>query len=184
MGVTKERIADFVHGSDGFGNTHQEFVDDGRALPISAAQFIVESAAKWPGEVVVLALGPLTNVALALHLKPDLPALLVCMLGGRHRAGRDGEWAVHMDPESFKNKGRRHCALYRALMMIAPDILSIPLCDRIGLSSWGAPFSTMATSTLPPKPTFSGTQRRPMWCLASECVRMVVALVGEWLTVG
>lgn len=91
MGVTKERIADFVHGSDGFGNTNQEFVDDGRALPISAAQFIVESAAKWPGEVVVLALGPLTNVALALHLKPDLPALLVRVLEGASRRSR---WRV------------------------------------------------------------------------------------------
>ena len=93
VGVTKERIADFVHGSDGFGNTNQEFVDDGRALPISAAQFIVESAAKWPGEVVVLALGPLTNVALALHLKPDLPALLVCVRawgGGIARVAMEG----------------------------------------------------------------------------------------------
>ena len=181
MGVTKERIADFVHGSDGFGNTNQEFVDDGRALPISAAQFIVESAAKWPGEVVVLALGPLTNVALALHLKPDLPALLVRVQDG-HRAGRDGGWAVRMDLEFFNDKRCLHRAL-DCLDNDDPFTLSIPLRGRIGSSSWGAPFSTMATSTLPPKPTFSGTQRRPMWCLASECVRMVVVLVGDWLMV-
>ncbi|RMZ53177.1 hypothetical protein APUTEX25_005166 [Auxenochlorella protothecoides] len=82
-GVAKERIADFVHGSDGFGNTDPEFSQE-EPLPISAAQFIVECAAKWPGEVVVLALGPLTNVALAIHLNPDLPQLLhkVVVLGG------------------------------------------------------------------------------------------------------
>ncbi|KAL6779784.1 hypothetical protein ACKKBG_A13710 [Auxenochlorella protothecoides x Auxenochlorella symbiontica] len=82
-GVAKERIADFVHGSDGFGNTDPEFSQE-EPLPISAAQFIAECAAKWPGEVVVLALGPLTNVALAIHLNPDLPQLLhkVVVLGG------------------------------------------------------------------------------------------------------
>lgn len=77
VGVAKERIADFVHGNDGFGNTDQEFGDMGEPLSISAAQFIIESAARWPGEVVVLALGPLTNIALALHLNPALPQLLV-----------------------------------------------------------------------------------------------------------
>lgn len=75
-GAAKERIADFVHGSDGFGNTNQP-ASEGSAHPGSAAEFIVEAATKYPGEVVVLALAPLTNLALALHLDPRLGEKLV-----------------------------------------------------------------------------------------------------------
>lgn len=75
-GVRKERIADFVHGSDGFGNTSQ-IPADGEAAPGSAAEFIVRMATENPGEVTVLALASLTNVALALQLDPALQNKLV-----------------------------------------------------------------------------------------------------------
>lgn len=78
-GVAKERVADFVHGNDGFGNTAQAG-PSGRPAPGSAAEFIVRMAAEHPGQVTVLALGPLTNLALALHLDPSLPEKLVSRL--------------------------------------------------------------------------------------------------------
>ncbi|KAL4440556.1 hypothetical protein ABPG75_003557 [Micractinium tetrahymenae] len=82
-GVAKERIADFVHGSDGFGNTNPPLAEASPA-PGSAAEFIVRCAREHPGEVVVLALAALTNVALALHLDPQLPEKLnrLVVLGG------------------------------------------------------------------------------------------------------
>ena len=59
---TKLRIADFVHGADGLGN--QNFPPpNGKPIEESAADFIVEQANKYPGEVTLVALGPLTNVA-------------------------------------------------------------------------------------------------------------------------
>lgn len=81
-----ERFADFVHGADGLGNT-------GAAAPtlrpagVSAAAFICAAAAAHPGEVVVLALAALTNVALALRLDPGLGGKLarVVVLGGAFR---------------------------------------------------------------------------------------------------
>jgi uridine nucleosidase len=85
-GVAKERIADFVHGSDGFGNT---IGPTNNAKPAdqhsqSAAEFIVQQAIKYPGQVTVLALASLTNLALALQLDPCLPQKLgrVVALGG------------------------------------------------------------------------------------------------------
>lgn len=59
----KPRIAYFVHGSDGLGETHKA-KPKGHKAPISAPDFLVSKAAEFPGEVTVVALGPLTNIAL------------------------------------------------------------------------------------------------------------------------
>lgn len=50
-GVTKERIADFVHGKDGFGDTQQKINPDLKPHNGSAAEFIVKMACEHPGEV-------------------------------------------------------------------------------------------------------------------------------------
>ncbi|HEY6292235.1 MAG TPA: nucleoside hydrolase [Terriglobia bacterium] len=55
------------------------------AAPGTAAQFMVEAVRKFPGEVVVWSGAPLTNVALALRLDPEVAMLakeLVVMGGG------------------------------------------------------------------------------------------------------
>ncbi len=75
--------AHFVHGDDGFGNVCPE--PSKRALdPRSSAQFIVDMARQHPGEITVVAIGPLGNLALALRLEPELPKLLkgVSIMGG------------------------------------------------------------------------------------------------------
>ena len=60
---TKLRIADFVHGKDGLGN--QNFPPPkGKPIEKSAPEFLVEQAKLHPGEITVVALGPLTNIAL------------------------------------------------------------------------------------------------------------------------
>lgn len=75
--------AHFVHGDDGFGNI--DFPKSNRELdPRSAAQFIVDTVRANPGEVTLVAIGPLGNLALALRLEPDLPKLVkgVAIMGG------------------------------------------------------------------------------------------------------
>jgi len=85
-GASKLRIAAFVHGDDGFGNTHPPAAATAGAAvphPGSAADFIAAASRADPGGVTVLALGPLTNVALAYERGPDVaPALEVVALGG------------------------------------------------------------------------------------------------------
>lgn len=64
---TKLRIADFVHGADGLGN--QNFPPPaGKPIEQSAAAFLIEQAKLYPGKVTVVALGPLTNIALVRDL--------------------------------------------------------------------------------------------------------------------
>ncbi len=73
----------FVHGDDGQGNvgrTHPR----GAAVPGTAAEQIVELARRQPGEITLVPVGPLTNVATALALEPELPSLVkgVSLMGG------------------------------------------------------------------------------------------------------
>lgn len=71
-----------VHGDDGLGGAAR----DHRATPIegSAAEQLVRLARRRPGELSVLATGPLTNLALALLIEPGLPLLIrqVVVMGG------------------------------------------------------------------------------------------------------
>uniref|UniRef100_A0A7N0UAV3 Inosine/uridine-preferring nucleoside hydrolase domain-containing protein n=1 Tax=Kalanchoe fedtschenkoi TaxID=63787 RepID=A0A7N0UAV3_KALFE len=80
---TKLRIASFVHGSDGLGN--QNFPPPrSKKIDQSAADFLIEKANKYPGEVTVVALGPLTNIAMAMQLDPEFSQKIgqVILLGG------------------------------------------------------------------------------------------------------
>ncbi|MGK9169814.1 nucleoside hydrolase [Inquilinus limosus] len=76
-------ISGHVHGDDGLGG-------QGPKAPLrpfaaeTAAEQLVRLARAEPGAHTVLATGPLTNLALALHLEPDLPRLVerVVVMGG------------------------------------------------------------------------------------------------------
>ncbi|CAN1357490.1 Uridine nucleosidase 1 [Linum perenne] len=59
----KPRVADFVHGSDGLGNTYLSPPNAQKSAK-TASEFLVDIVSEFPGEVSVLALGPLTNLAL------------------------------------------------------------------------------------------------------------------------
>lgn len=81
--TTKLRIADFVHGADGLGN--QNFPSPkGREIDQSAPVFLVEQANLYPGKVTIVALGPLTNIALAIQLDPVFSKKIgqIVVLGG------------------------------------------------------------------------------------------------------
>lgn len=88
---------DFVHGQDGLGNvwpaggvTLTPASRHAEVAPLDAADFIIDSARRFPGEITLVAVGPLTNIAEALAREPDLPAMLhelVIMGGTLHEPG-------------------------------------------------------------------------------------------------
>ncbi len=72
-----------VHGGEGLGGIEVGQPAGGPADE-RAAELIVRMARERPGELHLLATGPLTNVAVALRLEPELPRLLtgVTVMGG------------------------------------------------------------------------------------------------------
>ena len=78
----------------------------GAPVEISAAQFIVEQARAHPGEVTLVPVGPLTNIALALRLEPRIAEWVdeVVVMGGNAltpgNASPAGEANIRNDPEA------------------------------------------------------------------------------------
>ncbi|MDB4873086.1 MAG: nucleoside hydrolase [Gemmatimonadales bacterium] len=94
-----------VHGDDGQGNIGDpDFVAD--LSDESAAVQIVRLVRANPGEIEIIAVGPMTNLAIALGLAPDLPGLVrgVTIMGGAALAPGNvtpvAEANIWCDPES------------------------------------------------------------------------------------
>ncbi len=101
------QIAAETHGPRGLG--HAEPPPPRRPLSERhAADVIAEAARDRPGEVTLVTLGPLTNLAVALDREPDLPHLLRrwVLMGGAFRAPGNttptAEWNIHVDPDAAK----------------------------------------------------------------------------------
>src|SRR4029453_16550414 len=74
---------DFVHGKDGLGNTNQPIPKSG-PLAQSAARFMADTARASPGQITILAIGRLTNLAEAMKLDPNFTKNVkeVVLMGG------------------------------------------------------------------------------------------------------
>ena len=97
--------AAFVHGLDGFGDTGYA-PSARRAENESAAQAILRLSHEYAGKLVIVAMAPLTNIALALRLDPELPsriARFVVMGGavtGHGNTTVSAEFNIGFDPEA------------------------------------------------------------------------------------
>lgn len=94
-----------VHGEAGLGGV-EIGEPAGTVVSGTAAELIVRTAKERPGEVHLLATAPLTNLAVALRLEPDLPRLVdgVTIMGGAALAPGNvtpaAEANIWRDPEA------------------------------------------------------------------------------------
>lgn len=100
--------AQMVHGDDGFGDIGLDL--QGRTPTDGwAPQVIVDTIRDNPGEITLVALGPLTNVAIALLWAPDIAEKVkrVVIMGGtgEHGPGNitpSAEFNFWVDPEAVR----------------------------------------------------------------------------------
>ena len=97
-----------VHGDDGMGDIGLPLAGRSPAGG-SAPQVIIDTIRDHPGEITLVTLGPLTNVAIALLMAPDIAELVgrvVCMGGtGEHGPGNispTAEFNFFVDPEAVR----------------------------------------------------------------------------------
>jgi purine nucleosidase len=97
--------APWVHGDNGIGEVSLAPAAASLAGE-TAAEMLVRLARLYPGELRVVAIGPLTNIAEALRLEPALPSLVesVTVMGGAALAPGNitplAEANIHNDPEA------------------------------------------------------------------------------------
>lgn len=120
-----------THGPRGIG--HAELPPP--STPLSdrhAVDLILDEARRRPGEITLVTLGPLTNLALAVLREPVLPRLLrgYTLMGGAFGVPGNttptNEWNIHCDPEAAK-------IVFRAWGTAREADPSIPLPLALGL---------------------------------------------------
>lgn len=96
-----------VHGQDGLGNAGGQLPQPvGKPIAQPAAAFIVETVMANPGEVTLVPIGPLTNLALALRLEPAIAQAVkgISLMGGSAFVGGNktaaAEANIYNDPHA------------------------------------------------------------------------------------
>ncbi len=129
--LVREHLAfPVVHGERGLGRA--ELPPASRApSERDAARLIVETARERPGEVLLVATGPLTNVALALAEEPRLPELLrgFAIMGGAfdHQGNVTpaAEANIWVDPDAAQ-------AVFRGFAGV--DEAKLPVCAGLDVT--------------------------------------------------
>ncbi len=103
---TDDRAASVVHGADGLGNIGVPAVVEWPLDPRPAYQFIIDTVRENPGEVTLIAVGRMTNLALAVQADPEIAGLVkeVIVMGGAFDVNGNvtpaAEANIHGDPEA------------------------------------------------------------------------------------
>jgi len=102
--IRKLVTAAYAHGENGLGGV--EFPAP-KTKPVAeyAADLIVRLVRQYPGEITLVPLGPLTNIALALRSAPELAQMVpqIVLMGGSLSGGNttpSAEFNFYVDPEA------------------------------------------------------------------------------------
>ncbi|MUW13442.1 nucleoside hydrolase [Halorubrum sp. CBA1125] len=96
--------AEHVHGSSGI--TGSPPVPDVETIDTSGTRFMLEQVYEHGDELTIVAVGPLTNVATAIAIEPDLPELIdeIAIMGGAAlcpgNSTPEAEFNFYVDPEA------------------------------------------------------------------------------------
>jgi purine nucleosidase len=83
----------------------------------AAVEFLRRTIRAHPGEVTLLAIGPLTNVALLFAVDPEVPALLrsLVLMGGAFATVPGPEWNIRCDPGAAARVYAAPVAVHRSV---------------------------------------------------------------------
>lgn len=76
QGLAKQRVADFVHGADGFGNMSPALTPTGAAASMNAASFLAQECARRPGQVLA---GLNCDITYARVVRLDAACAITCL---------------------------------------------------------------------------------------------------------
>ena len=134
--------AENVHGDDGMGDIGLPLTgrepDEGDAVDV-----LVELAHRYPGELTLVTLGPLTNVALALRKDPSIAQLyqrVVVMGGTGDHSGNitpAAEFNIYVDPEAAAEVFAAGMAVEMVGWDVSRDYAVLPPAEMDGVRATG-----------------------------------------------
>ncbi|MBK8023028.1 MAG: nucleoside hydrolase [Chloroflexi bacterium] len=140
-----------LRGHEGRGILSEEELApsaDKEAVRDDAAAFIVEKARQYRGELAVIAIGSLTNVARALQLEPRLADWLhdLTIMGGMVDASRFDwhpmlETNLNCDPQATREVFASGIPLTLVPMEVTTQVF-LTAEQRAEMRSWGSPLAT------------------------------------------
>jgi purine nucleosidase len=130
--------AKHVHGEDGLGGALGDALPKGKAEDVHAARFMVEQVRKHPGEITIIAVGTMTNLALAVMMDPDFVRLVgkVVIMGGAvtvpGNVTTQAEANIIGDPEAAEFVFRSGLPI----TLVGLDVTMKTLLPRMRLQEW------------------------------------------------
>jgi purine nucleosidase len=179
--------ASFVHGQDGLGGI--ELPSTERTIENEhAALALIRLAKNQPGELSLIAIGPLTNLALALRLDPDLPSYYqkLVMMGGAHYGQGNtrnfpAEFNIFADPDAaavvFDNWPK-----FTMISWEATISHGLPLPDYKALMTYDNPRSRFLDKISKKLLTFLEERLNSQMSYAADPLAMAVMLEPEIVT--
>ena len=103
--IAEPHYAYHFHGENGLGDVELPLPEDAQMSDTPAWDALYDCAKQHPGELRLIAIGPLTNVAIALTKYPDLKTLLhtILIMGGAAVSGNvtpAAEFNIYADPDA------------------------------------------------------------------------------------
>lgn len=136
-GTLNKRYARHIHGEDGLGNALKG-EPHGQKAELAAPDYIIKQVKERPHEMTIIAVGPLTNLALAIEKAPEIVPLIgeVVVMGGAVTVPGNitphGEANIVADPEAaavvFASGVR--------LKLVGLDVTLQTLLSSVHLETW------------------------------------------------
>ena len=140
-----------IHGSDGMGEIGLPLF--GRKPASGHAVDVIRNIVnRYPGEITIVALGPLTNIAVALLLEPELAfRVKECIVMGGTAQGIGNvnpvaEFNIWVDPEAAKIVFASHMPITMVDWFISTKYATISLSEAESLRNIGTPLAQFCVS--------------------------------------
>ncbi|WP_264554902.1 nucleoside hydrolase [Halocatena marina] len=122
-------MAEHIHGPNGLPETVRETLPAPTQEPVDqhAVDFILEQASEYGEELTIAALGPQTNIALALAKEPNLPE----MVGDIYQMGGALKTTGNVTPQASFNFYVDAVAAARVVQNARPKIVGLDVTEHV-----------------------------------------------------
>lgn len=181
--VRPVRTAPEAHGESGLGAA-QLPPPTGQPVAQHGVELLIERVIGAPGEITLVAVGPLTNLAMALRLEPNLASAVreVIVMGGAIRAAGNitplAEFNIHCDPHAA------HIVFHSGMpITLVPldvtDRVLLTAADIEQLAAIPSPISAFVRDTMEPYLVYLERIRGLQGCALHDPLALALAFAPQ-----